>query len=402
VVPSAWFYPLTPSIQYVKEHLGPLQSVIADRSYWFAGTLGGYGITEWYGHSFRTDREKEVLASLADDPFPSATSAAVDSSYLHYDSPLMDRLVIKYLLVSKENYRDPKTVLSLPEVSPLPAPPLPANAWKQYLSAPDNVKIGALAFLFDTFGEDHSPADVRLTLFRDGNELFSVTKNKNEIADNAWVFFEFPERMSFRKGVYTASLSLPGYAGPGRLSAWTSSVPGGPSLDVNGVRSPVSLNMRIEVYLGNNNEAAVQEKWNVIDLEKDILVLENRQVTNGAYFVKNLDASGDQTDFSGLRITRFSAGLINIVYSKADAGWIVLPMHLHSGWKAYIGGQQVKYDSYLGMLPAIPVSGAGEVIFRYEPQSFKTGALLSLAGFFIFTLFTLFCVKYGNHYRKTA
>jgi hypothetical protein len=115
VVPSAWFYPLTPSIQYVKERLKPLQSVIADRSYWFSGTLGGYGITEWYGHSFRTDREKEVLASLSDDPFPSATSAAVDSGYIHYDSPLMDKLAIKYLLVSKKNFKDPRTVWACPK-----------------------------------------------------------------------------------------------------------------------------------------------------------------------------------------------------------------------------------------------------------------------------------------------
>ena len=396
VVPSAWFYPMTPSIRYVKEHLGPLQSVIADRSYWFAGTLGGYGIPEWYGHSFRTDREKEVLASLADDPFPSATSAAVDSSYLHYDSPLMDKLAIKYLLVSKKNFRDPRTVLTLPEVSPRPAPPLPANAWKQYLSAPDSMKIGALAFLFDTFGEEHSPSDVRLTLWRDGKELFSVTKDKEEIKDNEWVFVELPERMGLKRGVYSASLSLPGYAGPGRLTAWTTAASGarGPSLEINGARTPVSLNMRIEAYLNTNNEAIAQKKWNVIDLEKDILVLENKQVTNGAYFVKSLDASGDQIDFSGLDITQSSAGLINIIYSKADAGWIVLPMHLDSGWKAYIGEQRVKYDAYLGMLPAIPVSGASRVTFRYEPRSFRDGAALSAIGTILFVIFFVVCVRY--------
>ena len=90
-----------------------------------------------------------------------------------------------------------------------------------WLSAPDNVKIGALAFLFDTFGEDHSPADVRLTLYKDGHELFSVMVDKKKITDNKWVFFEFPERMKFTTGVYSASLSLPGYTGPRRLTAWT-------------------------------------------------------------------------------------------------------------------------------------------------------------------------------------
>ena len=156
----------------------------------------------------------------------------------------------------------------------------------------------------------------------------------------------------------------------------------------------MSLNMRIEAYLNTNNEAIAQKKWNVIDLEKDILVLENKQVTNGAYFVKSLDASGDQIDFSGLDITQSSAGLINIIYSKADAGWIVLPMHLDSGWKAYIGEQRVKYDAYLGMLPAIPVSGASRVTFRYEPRSFRDGAALSAIGTILFVIFFVVCVRY--------
>jgi hypothetical protein len=398
VVPSAWFYPMTPSIRYVKDRLAPLQSVIADRSYWFAGTLGGYGIPEWYGHSFRTDREKEVLASLADDPFPSATSAAVDSSYIHYDSPLMDKLAIKYLLVSKKNFREPRTVLTLPEVSPGPAPPLPANAWKQYLSAPDSMKIGALAFLFDTFGEEHSPSDVRLTILRDGLELFSITKSKSEITDNKWVFFEFPERIGLIKGVYTATLSLPGYTGPGRLSAWTTAAAGtgGPFLEINDARVPRSLDMRIEAYLNKDNQAMARKKWNVIDLEKDILVLENKDVTNSGYFVKDLSDPDAPVDFSGLQVRQVSPTMITIHCSKTGLGWVVLPMHLDPGWKASVNGRRVSYDAYLGMLPAIPVSGACNISFNYEPGFLKREAALSGGGVLLFAFLVLLPVKSGG------
>jgi hypothetical protein len=57
-----------------------------------------------------------------------------------------------------------------------------------------------------------------------------------------------------------------------------------------------------------------------------------------------------------------------------------------SGWKASVDGRQVDYDAYLGMLPA---SCAGQVrIFRYEPQPFKTGAVLSATGAILFVLFS--------------
>ena len=396
VVPSAWFYPMTPSIQYVKDHLKPLQSVIADDSYWFAGTLGAYGLPEWYAHSFRTDREKEVLGELVHDPFSSPTSMVVLASNIQFASPLMDKLVIKYLLVNKKAWLEPIGVLTLQDISHSPAPPLPDNSWTQHISLLDDMEIGAIGFLFATHRADHAPADVRLTVYRDNHEISSAKLDKNKIVDNEWAFFEFPHKVFLKKGGYSLALSLAGYNGPGKLTAWATKVRenSGAYLEINGMKSDSALKMRIDVYM-KMDRASIEKKWKVVDREKDIVILENKQVTNSAYFVNKLDPSDDHMDFSGLNVEQASVDLITINYLKKDAGWIVLPMHLHSGWKASVDGRQVAYEAYLGMLPAIPVRGASQVIFRYEPRSFKTGAVLSATGAVIFALFSLVCVRYG-------
>jgi len=395
VVPSSWFYPLTPSIKYVKDHLQPLQSVIADYSFLFCGTLGAYGIPEWYAHSFRTDREKEVLSRLVYDPFSSATSAFINSANIQFNSPLMDKLVIKYLLANK-GALGMKRLFALPELSRDPAPPLPHNSWKQHIYIPNDMVVEAIGFLFVTSGEAHAPADVRLSLYTDKGEKYAYEPElgRDKIANNQWAFFEFPDRFSLRKGGYYLVVSLPGYTGPKGLTAWATKNQEntGSFLEINGVRTDYSLTWKIG-YIEKIDSSAYEKKWNIIDLENEIVIFENKQVTNSAYFVKNLDPSNERLDFSGLDVTQTSVDRIDIHNSQPDAGWIVLPMHLHPGWKAYVDTRQVRYDKYLGILPAIPVSGASHVLFKFEPEFFSRGLMISLSGAIIFLVFSGFCFR---------
>ncbi len=187
-------------------------------------------------------------------------------------------------------------------------------------------------------------------------------------------------------------VSLPGYTGPRSLTAWATKISGntGSFLEVNGTKTDLSLLWKIGYF---DDMALVSKKWNMISLEKDIVIYENRQVTNSAYFVKDLDASNDRMDFSGLDVRQTSVDRIDIYNSQADAGWIVLPMRLHPGWKAYVNDRQVKYDAYLDMLPAIPVSGPAHVTFKYEPESFRRGLKVSLAGLFVFLVFSALCLR---------
>jgi hypothetical protein len=401
VVPSAWMYPLTPSISYVKERLKPLQSVIADASFNMSGSLGAYRIPQWHAHTFKTDREKEVLSSVVHDPFPSPTSSYIDGDKIQFTSPLMDKLVIKYLLVNK-GLVEREVMFKLPEVAQSLAPPLPDYAWKQHFDIPRDMTIGRIGFVFSTFGAEHAPADVRIALYRDGDKrpLAEAGLDKNAIADAKAAYFTLPGRVLLKKGGYTLVVSLVDYTGPGKLSALVADTPehSGNYLAINGKRSGGSLKFGMVAY-ETRDMTAISKKWDLVAVEKNIAILENKRVTNSAYFVQSLDAKGEQVDFSGLDVAQPSSGLITIDYSRENAGWIVLPMRLDRGWKAYVDDRPVKYDAYLGMLPAIPVKGTGRIVFRYEPSSFKKGAILSAFGIFLYTIFIAYCVKYG---RKRA
>jgi uncharacterized membrane protein YfhO len=166
----------------------------------------------------------------------------------------------------------------------------------------------------------------------------------------------------------------------------------GSYLEINGVASDVSLIYSI-IFYGKNVPESLSDDWNVINLEKDIMILENKQVTNSAYFIQSLDAANDHMDFSGLKIKQVSEREFNIDYSKRDKGWIVLPMRRRSGWNAYIDDRQVHHDTYLGILPAIPVQGTGTVTFKYEPASVLRGVIVSSAGLLIFLIFSWRCVR---------
>jgi hypothetical protein len=398
VVPSSWFFPLTPSIRYVKANLESLQSVIADSSFNRSGTLGAYGIPQWYAHTFRTENEKKVLGRLIYNPFPTLTSAFIDGRGILLDSSLMEKLAVKFLLVHKDTVED-ITVLEPPALSHVPAPPLPGNSWKQHLHVPEDLRIGYIAFLFSTHPEERAPANVRLVLSRDadGSVVATSELDRDETADNQYGYFRFPQGIVLKKGDYSLALSLADPAGPGKLTVWTTKVQDVPrnSLEINGIKTDSSMIMRI-LQFQKKDLGVHAKRWTPIDLEQDILILENKLVTNSAYFVKNLDAENSQVDFSGLAVTQPSSGAIEVDYSGGDEGWIVLPMHLHPGWKAYVQDRQVRYDTYLDILPAIPVRGASRILFRYEPASFKIGALLSAAGVLLFALFCVRMKKYGT------
>jgi hypothetical protein len=404
VVPSAWFYPLTPSIQYVKERLKPLQSVIADNSYSIAGTLGAYGIAEWYGHSLFSDREKEVLGRLVIFPFGSPTSAFIDPSNILFNSPLMDKLAIKYLLIDR-NRALHKTLHPF-QASSDQAPPLPANSWRQRISLEKDMTIDSIAFKFATYGEAKAPANVHLKLYNENEPQFPVESelDGNSITDNAWAFFEFPGPVLLRKGVYYLELALPGYAGPQRVTAWAAKNKdkrAADYLEINGTKTDLSLEWEI-AYYDKVDSSVLGDRWNLISRENTIAILENKRVTNSAYFVKSLDASNEQLDFSGLDVVRPSSDEIDITYAKADPGWIVLPMRLNPGWKAYINDRQMRYDTYLDILPAIPVNGPSRIVFSYRPGAFRAGLTVSVAGFCILLAFSAICWKKRNSVRQRS
>ncbi len=403
VVPSAWLYPATPSITYVKENLMPLQSVIADYSFCAPGILGAYGIAEWYGHSFRSDTEQRILSSLVQDPFTTATTAFItNDKAIRFDSPLMNQLAVKHVLINRDRI-EPITTYTQPVASQELSPPLPGNVLKQHISLPGDMLISYFAFYVTTEGGQYAPARVRLEIFKDDDpKPFAVQEiSRFEAGGNSGAFFRFPTKKLFAKGSYSLILSLVDYRGPHTLSVRATKSGGdGSYLEVNGRKTDLSLQWAIGACEQKVDLTPFAGKWRIIDRERDIVILENKDVTNSAYYVQTLDGSQDAIRFTGLDVRQPTSELVEVNNHREDPGWIILPMHLSSDWKAYVDGKEVAYDAYLGMLPAIPVKGPCRVMFRFEPQTFRKGAPLSAFGLILYSLFTAYCIKYGNRRKQ--
>jgi hypothetical protein len=85
------------------------------------------------------------------------------------------------------------------------------------------------------------------------------------------------------------ALSLADYNGPDKLTAWATKVRenSGAYLEINRVKSDSSLKMRIEVY-AKMDRASIEKKWKVVDREKDIVILENKQIQAALISLTNL------------------------------------------------------------------------------------------------------------------
>ncbi len=100
VVPDEAFYPDTQSIRYVQQNIKPGQSVIATSAFLVSGTITFYNIPEWFAHTYHKESEKKVLGMLVKNSWKTPTAAIFDLNQIDFDSPLNDKLAVRYILTS--------------------------------------------------------------------------------------------------------------------------------------------------------------------------------------------------------------------------------------------------------------------------------------------------------------
>ncbi|KAF5063531.1 hypothetical protein DSECCO2_293710 [anaerobic digester metagenome] len=107
VVPAESFYPIAPTISYVQSNLQPGQSVLATSAYMISGTLTYYGISDWFAHTYHRDSEKFVLLQVVTLPADSWKTAAIyDFNRINLESPLIDKLGVRYVLTAEKLPQD--------------------------------------------------------------------------------------------------------------------------------------------------------------------------------------------------------------------------------------------------------------------------------------------------------
>jgi hypothetical protein len=100
VVPAESFYPETPTIEYIQQHIEPGQSVLTTSSFLVSGTITYYGIADWFAHSYHRNEEKKILNEVVSDAWVTHTAAMYQFKQIMLNSSAMDTLGIRYILNS--------------------------------------------------------------------------------------------------------------------------------------------------------------------------------------------------------------------------------------------------------------------------------------------------------------
>ncbi|MCK5535924.1 MAG: hypothetical protein KAI79_03805 [Bacteroidales bacterium] len=380
-VPNKSFYPQTKSISYLQNNLQPFQHVMADSGYLISGTLGGYGLNDWYAHSFHTAEEKEVLRKLVNKPFKTPTSAMFTFSQINLESPYMDYLGIKSILT---------TTLSMDSHIPLwdnqrkaiPSPVLPTNTLLQKFRIDAPIQINGIVLKMAIYGEVHASSDIQLTLMKDNIPIEKSIVKKEIITDNKWVPFNFQHFSTLEKGNYSITIKMTDTTQAKPLTVWSNIGEQKYPLSVNGKAENISLKMAL------SQKRVFDEKYNILNLEPNIHIIENLNIQGGAYFLPTLDTS-TKVDYTQTKTKLLSNTEIEIIYSGDHTGWIVLPMRSYPGWVATINEKEVEITKFLGMLPAMKVNNRSTILLTYKPSYNTYTYLLSLLGLIIL-LFSIF------------
>jgi hypothetical protein len=126
----------------------------------------------------------------------------------------------------------------------------------------------------------------------------------------------------------------------------------------------------------NEEEAVLKVRdlgWNT----RQTLVLEEKDLRSEPILTGN---SESETAAGSAVIERYSPSEVAIRVEASRPSFLVLTDTYYPGWRAYVDGKpETIYRAY-GVVRAVFVTaGSHEILFRYEPDSFKVGVTITLA-----------------------
>lgn len=358
-VPNNSFYPQTDTISYLQKNLQPLQYVLADAGYLNAGTLGSYGIPEWYSHGFHSPKEKEILTQLVKNPFHGPTSAGFLCSQIQLNSPYMHYLNNKYIACSMGT--EHRIELWNNKIGFEPSPVLQKNKLIQPFTLEKKKSINAIQLYIATHGHKHPSSDIEITLYKDNKVIVKSLVKKENITDYTWVRFSFKDSINVEPGKYSLSIMMTDTKNAENFSLWCNTNAKKSPMVVNGEKTNLTLKMRL---LEDN---IIPKTYKIVKKEPNIIILENTQVKGGAYFLNSLQ-DNQPISYDGINTKITSNKSFQIDYQGSKKGWIILPIRYYPGWSASVNGDKIEIEMFLNMLPAIKVDKKSKIIVQYNPR----------------------------------
>jgi len=377
-VDDRYFYPHDVLISDIQKHIGPFQSVVADNNFLVSGTLGAYGIHEWLAHGFNNPLLIDDLGKLAVDPFTTPTATSIEAEGFRLDSPMMGALGIRYALGDSglayssltPNFRKPSQ--ALPPNRPIPA--LPDNAVVQRFSLDESYRLVSVGIRLATYGKSGLKGQVTLFLYKDDSSvpLARASMVASSITDNMMASFELATPLDLAPGHYRFTLDYVN-AGQDKLTAWYTPTAGtNCSLIINGVPAAGCLDMQL------STTRADAGPFVPVASSHGIHLLENTNVPAGPYFIERLDQWPNRESAAEVVVRHLKSHEFDLEYRGTRAGYVVVPMNLLRGWQVKLDGRVIAPVRYLGGLPAVKVSGAASIKYRFMPHSIQYGKWISL------------------------
>jgi len=394
--PSRYFFPMTPSIEFVKKNIKDYQSIIADYSFNISGTLSYYGFFEWFRHSFRRREERELLLSLAPHSDASPTSFALSARNIDFSSPLMNLFAVKYVFVHERNINFIKApyFFKQPFTDQTPSPPLPFNRLSQHFTVKKSRDLKAVNLFLGNYKNKSFDSDVLLKL-KDSwtQEVMAVTeKNKRTIKDNTWVYFEFEDPVRLKKGEYQFSIELENKKSSAMLSGWSTQRTEGINsyLTVNGEETDLSF-----IYFLHEANKIYTKNYKIHRLEPTVAVAENLECPEGPYLISDLNEYPPVIKNKSLEYES-SAGEIKIHVPQGGSGYVVIPRPYRKEMKAFVDGEKKPLQTYLDVMPAVRVHNHSWVYVKEKTFFPLKGFVLSFVSWLFFIILLFFWGKKKN------
>lgn len=364
-VPARFYYPRTGAITYLQRHTGPFDYVVADKSYLISGTLGAYGLREWFAHAFRTPALMHALLSMADRPFNTATASRMDASQIRLNSPAMATYNVRFVALATGS--GPYALAPSQPASPqtFPLPPMPANHWVQQFALTSPQQLTGIAVRLATYQQSglHGVLHLQMTAAGDAT-VASAALAAQRVADNQWVTFDFAEPVALKPGRYAFTIAyVPADGDTRAITAWAikdakpaqpllvNDQPGGGTVEYRLLRSPPAGAAFTRVF----SDGSVD-------------IYANQQSSDGPYFVPTLRDVPHAASGRSVRVVHYRPDRFTLRYDGRAAGFVVVPMAMARGWHVTSNGKTVKHVALkAGMMPAIAVDGPSDVTFRYRP-----------------------------------
>ncbi|MFD1987659.1 hypothetical protein ACFSOZ_35145 [Mesorhizobium newzealandense] len=365
------FFPDTPSISYVLSKILPGQSVVADESFLFSGSLSNYRLPELFAHGFRTDAQKQIATDIVPSHEVSYTASMFQCSDINFSSRDIVYAAVRFIL-GKEGCTS--AVYETVGTDQRPTAALNSGALQGDLLIDKPFSATNAQVLFGTYDQDYAPSALTLDLYKDGSLVAHAEIPPEAVRNNQFATFGFSQDVPLVAGTYRYVISMTKPDSQKPLSAWAFETVAGATYQIGSKVFPGMPIIKIVEKIG------LPQNFSIASVEPGISVIENHSVSGSGYYVNGLSGQ-PEADFGPVRLATYRPDDLTVDYSGAVHGWVVFPIRTNKYWRATLDGRPVELDKFLDFFPAVEVNGPGKIRFYYDSSHLLKTLELCLAGF---------------------